>query len=261
MSKQNTKNDKIGQQYLNRSFVAAQKVLKKQLDLSTTSITHNGIMGSVNEKYFIDILRAFLPHRYQVSSAIILDSDGNTSEQIDVVVYDSQYTPTLLAQQDHKFVPAEAVYAVFEVKPTINKTYLEYTAKKAASVRKLKRYSSDTYHLQGITPKKEYFKIVAGIISINVSWVDGLGATFQKNFYGLTDDKHLDCALAVSGWYFDAYRFDVNKASESPCLFEGSSSLTYFLFRFLRKLQTLATVPSIDCERYAAILTSMNAPK
>ena len=46
---------------------------------------------------------------------------GRTSDQIDIVIYDRQYTPRLLDQRHHKYIPAEAVYAVFEVKPTLNK--------------------------------------------------------------------------------------------------------------------------------------------
>jgi hypothetical protein len=56
--------------------VASQEVLRKQLELSRVSITHGGVMGDVNEKHFIAALRSHLPLRYQVSSAIILDSDG-----------------------------------------------------------------------------------------------------------------------------------------------------------------------------------------
>jgi hypothetical protein len=261
MGKQNPKHIKTGQDYLHKSFIAAQEVLKKQLELSRTSITHNGIMGEVNEKHFIATLRAYLPQRYQVSSAIVLDSDGKTSQQIDVVIYDEQYTPTLLDQQGHRFVPSEAVYAVFEVKPTINKEYLEAAAKKAASVRELKRTSIDIHHAGGVFPAIKLFNIVAGIISIDVSWKDGLGSKFQKIFSGFEGDKHLDCALAVSGSYYDIYKFDPSKVDETPCLFNGPSSLAYFLFRFLHKLQTLGTVPAVDWERYASVLTSMNAPK
>lgn len=91
----------------------------------------------------------YLPKRYAVDSAIVIDSNGRTSDQLDVVIYDPQYTPTLLDQYDHKYVPAEAVYAVMEVKPTVNKGYLDYAGKKAASVRRLKRTSIPIPHAGG----------------------------------------------------------------------------------------------------------------
>ena len=130
-----------GKKFLKNAFALEQKVLQVKLELSAQSITHPGTLGDVNESYVIDVLHKYLPKRYAVDNGIVIDSTGATSDQIDVVIYDNQYTPTLLDQENHRFIPAEAVYAVFEVKPTINKAYLEYAGNKAESVRKLKRTS------------------------------------------------------------------------------------------------------------------------
>ena len=72
MSKAKTKSEMAGQDYLRDSFFAVQEVLRKQLELSKTSITHDGTLGDVNEKYFIGVLRSYLPRRYQVTSGIVL---------------------------------------------------------------------------------------------------------------------------------------------------------------------------------------------
>ncbi len=245
---------KSGRKYLQDSFVAAQEVLRKQLELSKTSIAHGGVMGDVNEKHFISVLRSYLPRRYQISTAIILDSDGNTSDQIDVVVYDEQYTPTLLDQQDHRFVPAEAVYAVFEVKPVINKVYLEYAADKAASVRRLKRTSIEIHHAGGVFPAKPLFPIVSGIVASNVGWKNALGDTFLRTYRQLKGNRSIDSALSVSGSYFDTY-----DGPTRAFQFQGPGALACFLFRFLKKLQTLATVPAVDWDRYANVLSDKNA--
>jgi hypothetical protein len=65
-----------------------------------------------------------------------------------------QYTPSLLDQQKHRYVPAEAVYAVFEVKPSINWDYLIYAGEKADSVRILERTSIEIPHAGGTFPAK-----------------------------------------------------------------------------------------------------------
>ncbi len=241
---------KSGRRYLHDSFVAAQEILKKQLELSRVSISHRGVMGDVNEKHFIAVLRSHLPRRYQVSSAIVLDSDGNTSDQIDVVVFDEQYTPTLLDQQGHLFVPAEAVYAVFEVKPTINRSYLKYAADKAASVRRLKRTSIEIHHAGGIHPAKPLFPIIAGIVAADLEWKSGFGSTFLKTYRGLSGNRFIDCGLAVSGHHFDNY-----EQQGDPNVFSGGGSFAFFLFRFLQRLQTLGTVPAVDWTRYGRILS------
>lgn len=74
--------------------------------------------------------------------AIVIDSDGNTSDQIDVVIYDNWYTPFIFTQNGFHYIPAEGVYAVFEVKPNISKEYIKYAGNKIASVRQLKRTST-----------------------------------------------------------------------------------------------------------------------
>jgi hypothetical protein len=188
--------------------------------------------------------------QYAIDNAIIIDSNGATSDQIDAVIYDMQYTPALLDQQKHRYVPAEAVYAVFEVKPTINKEYLIYAGDKAESVRSLERTSIPIPHAGGEYPAKELFPITAGIIATKIDWTGGFaGETFQKNLAQLSGLKTIDCGLAVSGDSFDIYN---GKIEIGP----SKNALSFFIFRLLQKLQLLGTVPAIDWNKYAAVLGS-----
>lgn len=240
-----------GKEFLKSAFVAEQKVLATQLELSCSSITHDGTMGDVNEQHFIDFFRKYLPLRYGVDTGIVIDSTGATSDQIDIVIFDRQYTPTLLDQKSHRFIPAEAVYAVFEVKPEINKTYLEYAANKAASVRKLTRTSVPIPYADGEYPAKPLFPIVAGVIAIRVDWVGGLASSSFAPCLSLDKSLILNCGLALSDKAFDGFDGEL-KLSES----EGS--LGFFLFRLLQKLQSLGTVPAVDWNSYANIFKNIS---
>lgn len=240
-----------GAEFLQKSFAVEQTLLKTALELSASSITHDGERGDVHEKHFVNLLRSYLPNRYCVDKAIVLDSLGHTSDQIDIVVYDKQYTPCLLSQQGHLYVPAEAVYAVFEVKPTIDKGYLEYAADKAASVRRLTRTSVAIPHAGGTFDPKPHFGIVAGLVAADVDWKGGFGRAFQKVYKTLLHDRSLDCGLAVSGHSFDTFDGG-SKYSVGPT----QNTLIYFLFRLLRKLQSLGTVPAIDWDAYADALST-----
>ncbi len=239
-----------GKQFVQDSFAAQQAVLKAELDLSRKSITHMGERGEVDERHVIKILRQYLPARYSVESGIVIDSCGATSDQTDVVIFDRQYTPTLLDQHDHKYIPAEAVYVVFECKPTINKVYLEYAGEKAESVRKLHRTSLPVVHSDGVKDPKKLFKIPAGIIASEVEWADGFGKSFLENHALLTDDKSLECGLSVSGHAFDCF----NRGNYTYA--NGKNALVFFLFRLLQKLQALGTVPVIDWNAYASQLAT-----
>ena len=234
--------------FLQEAFTLEQKLLQVKLELSAQSVTHPGTLGEVNENYFIEVLRKYLPKRYAVDTGIVIDSLGNTSNQIDIIIYDNQYTPTLLDQQNHRFIPVEAVYAVLEVKPTVDKGYLKYAGEKAESVRKLHRTSVKIVHAGGEFPAKALFPIVAGIIASRIDWAEGFAAeAFRQNFDSLTEAERLDCGLAVSGSVFDIYTGAIE-------IGPAGQALAYFLFRLLGKLQSLGTVPAIDWNAYAAAL-------
>jgi len=240
-----------GSQFLQDSFRMEQALLKTALEMSATSITHDTARGDVDEQHFIRVLRDYLPHRYCVDKALVLDSLGHTSEQIDIVIYDKQYTPCLLAQQEHLYVPAEAVYAVLEAKPTIDKGNLEYAADKAASVRRLHRTSVPIPHAGGEYPPKPQLAIFAGIVAANIEWAKGFERAFHRVHRTLTGDRAIECALAVSGYSFDV--FD----GVRPCITNvNQNALVFFLFRLLRKLQSMGTVPAIDWNAYADALSA-----
>jgi len=248
MSKAKENSNADGKEYLRSSFSAEQEVLQVKLRLSNTSITHDGVMGDVNESHFIEFLSRHLPKRYAVDSAIVIDSNGETSDQIDIVIYDNQYTPTLLGQHNHRFVPAEAVYAVIEVKPTINKAYLEYAGNKAASVRKLERTSIPIKHAGGEYPAKPPIQIISGIVAAGVEWADGLKSkAFHEHLATLNENSSLNFGLALSGGTFDDF-------SQRITIGSSENSLAYFLFRLLEKLQSLGTVPAVDWNKYAEVM-------
>lgn len=242
--------------FLRAAFATEQECLVPKLQ-SSNRITHAGDRGEVNEQHFIDFLRKYLPNRYTIEKAIVLSSEGEVSDSIDVVIFDRQYTPTLLDNDKHRYVPAEAVYAIFECKPKIDKGYLEYTADKAASVRRLKRTSVDIYTASGKIPPKEHFDILAGILAIEVDWADGLGSkAFRDVHQSLSGNRTVDCGFAAKGASFDTFA-EAGAFTFGPT----ENALAFFAFRLLFKLQSLATVPAVDWMAYANRLGSKGAGK
>ena len=55
---------------------------------SQGSIGHTTTLGDTCELKWIDWLKKYLPERYCIDKAFIIDSKGNLSQQIDVVIYD-----------------------------------------------------------------------------------------------------------------------------------------------------------------------------
>ncbi len=236
-----------GAAWMRSAFVDVQAELALKIKRTSASINHSGVKGAVNEEHWIELFRAYLPNRYQVASAFVIDRLGGCSQQIDLVVFDRHYTPTLLDQQSHRYVPAEAVYAVFECKPHLDKGYLEYAGEKAASVRRLHRTSVAITHAGGGFKPREPFPIIAGIVAARSSWADSLGDAFLSNLPA-GEDERLDCGCALEGGAFD----DFSGALE---VVGADGALIYFLFRLLGKLQSLGTVTAIDWAAYASIVT------
>ncbi len=242
-------------QFLRDAFASEQECLATNLK-SSFRITHDGDRGEVNEQFFIDFLRAYLPNRYTVEKAIVIDSRGAVSHSIDIVVFDRQYTPTLMDNDKHRYVPAEAVYAVFECKPRIDKGYLEFAGKKVESVRRLFRTTVDIHHAGGVFDAKPLSPIIGGILAIEVEWSDGLGKKFRKNHQTLTGDQRIDCGFAASGACFDIFDPD-STYTFGP----KENALAFFAFRLLWKLQSLATVPAVDWMAYANRLSNIDGTK
>ena len=140
MTNQNDNSD-----WLRDAFSDVQSELTHKVHRAARSIKHAPTQGATNEKHWVELFCNYLPTRYRVKSGIVVDSLGQRSDAIDLVVFDGHFTPTLLDQQNHQYIPAEAVYAVFEVKPTIHRKHLKYAGEKAASVRRLTQHI-DRHH-------------------------------------------------------------------------------------------------------------------
>ena len=246
--------EKDGYEFLRGALRKEQVGLEHKLDTAIATITHNAVLGSAGEQYWIELLKKYLPRRYEINSAFIIDSEGHTSEQIDVVIYDPQYTPTLLGQPSHFYVPAEAVYAVFDAKQKINKQLLKEAAKKAKSVRELKRTSVPIVYSDGLRPAKPHFEIIAGILARTIEWSEGLGKTFSQviNTEDFADLCFLNCGCGLSQGSFDFY-----DGKGKPMIGPKDCGLAYFLFRLLNKLQSLGTVPAIDWNAYAKVIADV----
>ncbi len=235
--------------WLKGVFEDVQTDLHHDLKRASRGVEHPGTKGDIHEDSWIDILRNYLPKRYGVDKGIVIDSHGNKSDQIDIVIFDPQYTPMLLIQQGHKYIPAEAVYAVFECKPTLSKAYLEYAGDKAKSVRELIRTSVPIATASGVIAPKDPFNIVCGILAASCEWTDGISSNaFDTNLpTAKTSILDIGCSLAGGAYVLDAQMIRKH---------QSANNLMFFLFSLLGKLQSLGTVAAIDWNAYANILNA-----
>lgn len=107
---------------LHNLFLGLQDQMTSRLLTNREHITHPGTKGDASELCWLEMLKNYLPQRYRAEKAFVLDSEGKLSDQIDIVIFDRQYSPFLFNQDDALYVPAESVYATIEVKQDIDKS-------------------------------------------------------------------------------------------------------------------------------------------
>lgn len=238
---------------LKEIFLELQTQMIDKLSTNRKILKHAPTKGDASELNWIKWLKEYLPKRYKVDKAFLIDCNNNLSDQIDVVVYDQQYTPFVFNQDGAIYIPVESVYAIFEVKQDLSKDYIIYAGKKAASVRALHRTSAHVYHVDGCSPPKKHAPIIAGILSLSSSWNPPLGESFEKCILGLTNNQRLDFGCALEHGSFMVNYGDETKIEKST----KEEALIFFFLKFLMALQKLGTVPAIDIECYAKALDSI----
>jgi len=215
-----------------------------------SAVTHPGARGEASEEDWLRVLNDHLPRRYQADRAFVIDSRGECSEQIDIVIYDRQYSPFLYNQANQRYIPAESVYGVLEVKQDLTREHVLYAGTKAASVRRLHRTSAPIPYAEGAYKPRSLLRIVAGIVTYQSSWAPPFGEPFRNALAELPPDNQLDVGCALLHGAFEARYRDSNNVELT--VVDGSRSLVQFLMRLLKQLQVLATAPAIDYEAYLA---------
>lgn len=242
------KNSK-GKFNLKGAFEDLQKEMIQHLSTNRRHLTHPGSKGNASELKWASTLRNYLPERYRVDKAFVIDSKGRKSEEMDIVIYDRQYSPFLFHRETSLYIPAESVYAVFEIKQTLNKINLEYAGKKTSSVRKLLRTSVSVPYVEGKYKKKPLFNIISGILTLDSSWTPPFGDSFKLVLKNSTKYKQIDlgCVL-LSGAFKAEYKsgkYSKHKTSSAE------NALIFFFLNLFSKLQELGTCPAINIEKYS----------
>jgi hypothetical protein len=224
--------------------------IQRRLEIVRKSLSHPGTKGDASENVWLELFKKYLPGRYKAAKAHVVDSRGAFSQQIDVVVFDRQYSPFIFNYEDQTIIPAESVYAVFEAKQTVNATLVDYAQKKVASVRRLHRTSLPIPHAGGIYEAKPLIPIYGGLLAFESEWNPGLGQPLLDALD--VGDAHtrleLGC-IAAHGY------FSLDKKTGVYELLSGGKPATAFLFKLISELQFSGTVPMIDIQAYAQWLS------
>lgn len=239
-------------------FVAQQRAMEAQLEAGRAIHGHPIARGTSAEELWRKMLSSHLPARYQASAAWVVDADGGCSQQIDIVIHDRQFSPCLIDIDGGRYIPAESVYAVLEVKQALNREHLIYAGEKIASVRRLRRTNGEYSHHQGVS-RSQSKPILGGLLAFDSDWRPPFARPFEDALRA-ADALHrvdLGCALRAGGFdvaYPDGGSLAVTRSA-------AESSLIFFFLRLLHRLQGIGTVPAIDYAAYSSTLVIPASPE
>jgi hypothetical protein len=105
--------------------------------LKRDAITNKTDEGEHLEHLLIRFLNTYLPKKLAVGRGYIMNGEGKTSLQQDVVVYDPNNYVLLKNTEGYQVFPVECVSATIEVKSTLTKKTLQDSDRNATSIKYL----------------------------------------------------------------------------------------------------------------------------
>jgi len=120
-------------------FDEVSKQMKSDFVKAQKSLSHAGLKGEVNEETVRKFLRQYLPKTLDITTGMLVDSNGNQSRQLDIIICDSVKTPIFFQSRETRVIPIECAYAVIEVKAFLDKSELEKSYENIKSVKSLSK--------------------------------------------------------------------------------------------------------------------------
>ena len=97
------------------NYLKMERELVTQLNYDVTN--HQLTAGSYREEIWVNFFGRIVPKKFNIArSVFIIDSNHEISNEVDIAIYDEQYTPYIFNYGMIKFIPIEAVSAVVQCK-------------------------------------------------------------------------------------------------------------------------------------------------
>lgn len=236
-------------------FLGLQKTMKEDLESLRSNTPHEPTKGDGSENVWVDFFEKYLPKRYSVTKAIIIDYEGNRSDAIDIVIYDTQYTPFILNKKGVIYIPVESVYAVFEAKQDISKHNLEYAGSKVESVRALNKTTAQVVDKGIVKKAPDLFNVLGGFLCLENTWADSINESkpFEDCFNNLVNLKTINIGCVLND---RSFVLSDNSGTPETKFSTPDESLIFFFLKLVAELQKLGTVRPIDLNKYIDQLDS-----
>ena len=225
-------------------------------------LVHSGSKGDATEEEWVSWFNTYLPKKYKATAnGYVIDCNGNLSEQIDIIIYDTHFSPLVFELGGQKYIAVESVYAVFEVKQDLTKEHIEYAAKKISSVRTLERTSAGIKQLDGRVIKKELYKILGGLLTLRTNWVkDNIESNIETNVKLLDSNNEIDFICCLQSYACEIIYDEKIPEFHGTKIYDlrdikiksnkNNGALIYTYIKLFKMLQNLGNCAAIEYDRY-----------
>jgi len=121
-------------------FEGVSKRMLNEFKEITIAVNYPLRRGESREDVLRDFLKKYLPKKYSVGKGIVFNSIGESSRELDIVIYDNLECPLLYNENNVQFFPIEGIYAVVEVKSNLGREELKDAVGKVESIKKLSAF-------------------------------------------------------------------------------------------------------------------------
>ena len=194
----------------------------------TTPVT----VGDAMEQPVRDQLEQILPRGIAVGEGFVIDSEGGTSKQTDVILYERDICPKFSINNTPgtTFYPCEGVIAVGEVKSTLDRRTLRDAFEKIASVKKLQRRATQNFMPhptsgEPIVQRRNYGSLQTSPI-VDITERPDLDGTAQ--IFGFVVAEELEGKAEI---FCEAFNLDFPDRTEFPeheALWDGANYKTAY---------------------------------
>ncbi len=187
---------------LTKLMATQQHAMAKAFE-EATQFKHKTLRGGEREQGVRQFLNDQLPSRLKVITGEAIDRFGNTSSQLDVMVYDSALNSPF-AGESSGLLPAEALLAIVEVKTKLTRSEWKKISSSIEKFRALRPYKK-TFGLskagrQGIASElpRCFYSVVAfsSDLSANDTWAEREQQR-ARDYFGTDDCLGLDRILIL----------------------------------------------------------------
>jgi hypothetical protein len=89
---------------IKQNYIRIEKSIVEQLFLEFPN--HQPTVGSYREDVWYSLFRQIVPYKFAIEKSVfIIDSKGEISKEVDLAIYDEQYTPYIFNYGNVRFIP------------------------------------------------------------------------------------------------------------------------------------------------------------